>query len=153
MEEFEEQKPEEVKLVITEDIRSYLYDITKWAKFLSIIGFVVSVFIILAAFSIPTIINSNPTVAAQMNQLGSSGATIITIFYVILGLFLFYPSILLNKVASKGKQGVLFGDQESLNQAMASLKTLFKFWGIVFIIITAFFFLSRLLVGAAMANV
>ena len=151
MEEFEEQNQAEVKLVVTEEMRSYIYDITKWAKFLSVIGFVISVFVILAAFSIPALMNSNPAVAAQMGQLGTSGATVITIIYFILGLLLFYPSILLNKVANRGKQGVLFGDQESLNQAMSSLKSLFKFWGIVTITIIIFYFLLVFLVGAGMA--
>ncbi|AZI27739.1 MULTISPECIES: DUF5362 family protein [Pedobacter] len=151
MEEFEQQKAEEVKLVVTEDMRSYLYDITKWAKFLSVVGFVISVFIILAAFSIPALVNSNPAIAAQMGQLGASGATIITVIYFVMGLLLFYPSILLNRVANKGKQGVLFGDQENLNQAISNLKSLFKFWGIVTIAIIAFYFLMIFLVGAGMA--
>ena len=30
----------EKPMVITEDVRSYLYDISKWTRFLSIIGFV-----------------------------------------------------------------------------------------------------------------
>lgn len=151
IEEFEEQKPAEVKLVVTEEIRSYLYDITKWAKFLSVVGFVVSIFVIIAAFSIPALINSNPAVATQMGQLGSSGTTIVTVIYFVLGLLLFYPSILLNKIANKGKQGVLFGDQESLNSAMASLKSLFKFWGSITIAIIAFYFLLIFMVGAGMA--
>lgn len=151
MEEFEQQKAEEVKLVVTEDMRSYLYDITKWAKFISVVGFVISVFIILAAFSIPALVNSNPAIAAQMGQLGASGATIITVIYFVMGLLLFYPSILLNRVANKGKQGVLFGDQENLNQAISNLKSLFKFWGIVTIAIIAFYFLMIFLVGAGMA--
>ncbi|MET0573927.1 MAG: DUF5362 family protein [Pedobacter agri] len=151
MEEFEQQKAEEVKLAVTEDMRSYLYDITKWAKFLSVVGFVISVFIILAAFSIPALVNSNPAIAAQMGQLGASGATIITVIYFVMGLLLFYPSILLNRVANKGKQGVLFGDQENLNQAISNLKSLFKFWGIVTIAIIAFYFLMIFLVGAGMA--
>ncbi|WP_316796789.1 DUF5362 family protein [Pedobacter agri] len=152
MEEFEDEKPVEVKLVVTEEMRSYLYDITKWAKFLSIIGFVISIFVILAAFSIPALMNSNPAVAAQMGQLGSSGTTIVTIIYFVLGLLLFYPSILLNKVANKGKQGILFGDQESLNNAMASLKSLFKFWGSITIAIIAFYFLLIFMVGAGVAK-
>jgi len=151
MEEFEQQKPEEVKLVITEDMRSYLYDITKWAKFLSVIGFVIAVFVFLAAFSIPSLISSNPAVAKQMSQLGEGGTTIITVIYFILGLFLFYPSVLLNKIANKGKQGVLFGDQESLNQSVSSLKSLFKFWGIITIAIIVFYFLLVLLVSTGMA--
>ncbi|MDQ1139640.1 DUF5362 family protein [Pedobacter agri] len=151
MEEFEQQKAEEVKLVVTEDMRSYLYDITKWAKFLSVVGFVISVFIIVAAFSIPALVNSNPALATQMGQLGTSGATIITVIYFVMGLLLFYPSILLNRVANKGKQGVLFGDQENLNQAISNLKSLFKFWGIVTIAIIVFYFLMIFLVGAGMA--
>jgi len=152
MEEFDQEQPAEVKLVVTEEMRSYLYDITRWAKLLSVVGFVVSVFVILAAFSIPALINSNPAVATQMGQLGPSGSIIITVIYFILGLLLFYPSILLNKVASKGKQGVLFGDQESLNQALANLKSLFKFWGIVTIVAIGLYFLLVFLVGAGMAT-
>ncbi|WP_316806406.1 DUF5362 family protein [Pedobacter agri] len=151
MEEFEQQKAEEVKLVVTEDMRSYLYDITKWAKFLSVVGFVISIFIIIAAFSIPALVDNNPAIAAQMGPLGASGATIITVIYFVMGLLLFYPSILLNRVANKGKQGVLFGDQENLNQAVSNLKSLFKFWGVVTIAIIAFYFLMIFLVGAGMA--
>ncbi|MDN3588182.1 DUF5362 family protein [Pedobacter aquatilis] len=152
-EQFEQDKPDEVKLVVTEDMRSYIYDITKWARFISIVGFVISIFVIMAAFSIPALMNSNPGVAAQMSQLGSNGATVITVVYFVLGLLLFYPSILLNKIAKKAKQGVLFGDQESLNESFANLKSLFKFWGIVTIVVIAFLLFSRLLVGAAMAAV
>lgn len=147
-EQFEDNKPDEVKLVVTEDMRSYIYDITKWARFISIVGFVISIFLIMAAFSISALMNSNPDVAAQLNQLGSNGSTVITVLYLVLGLLLFYPSILLNKISKKAKQGVLFGDQESLNQSFASLKSLFKFWGIVTILIIVFLFFSRLLVGA-----
>lgn len=147
-EQFEDNKPDEVKLVVTEDMRSYIYDITKWARFISIVGFVISIFLIMAAFSISALMNSNPGVAAQLNQLGSNGSTVITVLYLVLGLLLFYPSILLNKISKKAKQGVLFGDQESLNQSFSTLKSLFKFWGIVTIVIIAFLFFSRFLVGA-----
>ena len=147
-EQFEDNKPDEVKLVVTEDMRSYIYDITKWARFISIVGFVISIFLIMAAFSISALMNSNPGVTAQLNQLGSNGSTVITVLYLVLGLLLFYPSILLNKLSKKAKQGVLFGDQESLNQSFATLKSLFKFWGIVTIVIIAFLFFSRFLVGA-----
>lgn len=150
-EEFEQQEPAEVKLIVTEDMRSYLYDITKWAKFLSIIGFIFAVMVILLAFSIPSIISTNPGVAKQMGALGQGGSTVITILYLLLGLFYFYPSVLLSKIANKGKQGVLFGDQESLNASMSSLKSLFKFWGIVTIIIIASYFILVFFVGAGMA--
>lgn len=151
MEDLEQEVPQEVKLIVTEEMRSYLYDITKWAKFLSIVGFVFAAFIILAALSIPSIISSNPGLAKQFAPLGQGGATIITVVYLLLGLFYFYPSILLFRLANKGKQGVLFGDQESLDTAILSLKSLFKFWGIMTIAIIVGYFLLVFVVGAGMA--
>ncbi|WP_231491497.1 DUF5362 family protein [Pedobacter sp. Leaf170] len=151
MEDLEGQQQAEVNLVVSENMRSYIYDITKWAKFLSIVGIVVSIFIFMVAFSIPTLMNSNPKVAAQMSQLGSAGTNIITVIYLITSLLLFYPSLLLNKIASKAKKAVLFGDQESLEDSFSNLKSLFKYWGILTIMIIAFYFLMIFMVGAGIA--
>lgn len=151
MEELDQQKPEDVKLVVSEEMRSYLYDITKWAKFLSIVGFVFAALLILGAFSIPSMISSNPALAAKVGALGQGGSMAITIIYLALGLFYFYPSLLLFRISNKGKQGVLFGDQEHLDSAMSNLKSLFKFWGIITILIIVGYFLLVFLVGAGMA--
>ena len=45
-----EQTPQEVKLIVTEEMRSYIYEISKWARFLSIIGFILSAFLIFWAW-------------------------------------------------------------------------------------------------------
>ncbi|TCD11076.1 hypothetical protein EZ449_06160 [Pedobacter frigidisoli] len=151
MEELDQQKPEEVKLVVSEEMRSYIYDVTKWAKFLSIVGFVFAALLILGAFSIPAMISSNPALAAKMSSLGQGGSTLVTIIYLALGLFYFYPSLLLFRISNKGKQGVLFGDQESLDSAFSNVKSLFKFWGIITIVVIVGYFLLVFLVGAGMA--
>lgn len=49
MEDFENEVPQEVKLVVTEEMRSYLYDMSKWARFLSVVGFVISAFLTLSS--------------------------------------------------------------------------------------------------------
>jgi hypothetical protein len=143
MENFDpqEQQKQEVKLVVTEEMRSYIYDMTKWARMFAILGFVLSITLILGSFSIGAIINSNPALLAQIGPLGKSGTTVITVFYLIIGLLYFYPSILLFKFSNKGKQGVLFGEQESLNEAFYSIKSLFKFFGIVTIIAVVAYFI------------
>ncbi|NTE00630.1 hypothetical protein G6M26_24070 [Agrobacterium tumefaciens] len=151
MEDLEENVPQEVKLVVTEEMRSYIYDITKWAKFLSIVGFVFSVILILVSFTIPSMIASNPMLAKQFGSLGQGSSTAITIVYLILGLFYFYPSLLLFRISNNGKQGVLFGNQESLNNAMQNVKSLFKFWGIITITVIVGYFLLIFLVGAGLA--
>ena len=151
MEEFEQEQPEEVRLVVTEEMRSYIYDITRWAKFLSIVGFVFAALLILISFSVPAMLSGNPALARQLGPLGRGGSVMITILYLALGLFYFYPSLLLSRISGKGKQGVLFGDQESLDTAVSNLKSLFKFWGIATIMVIAGYFLLIFLVGAGMA--
>ena len=151
MEDLEQEIPQEVKLVVTEEMRSYIYDITKWAKFLSIVGFVFAVLLVLVSFSIPSLIASNPAIAKQFGPLGQGGSVILTVIYLLLGLFYFYPSLLLLRISNKGKQGVLYGDQESLNTAVQNVKSLFKFWGIITIVVIVSYFLLIFLVGAGMA--
>ena len=146
MEDFENEVPQEVKLVVTEEMRSYLYDMSKWARFLSVVGFVISAFLTLGSFGIGAAVTANPGILNQFGPLGSIGATGITIFYLLLALFFFYPSLLLLRFSAKGKQGVLFGDQENLNDAIAHVKSLFKFWGVITIVLIASYFLLLLAV-------
>lgn len=151
MEDFEQQVPDEVKLIVTEEMRSYIYEIAKWARFLSIIGFILSAFLIIGSFGIGAAISANPAMLAQLGPLAGAGGIVITVFYLILALMYFYPSLLLFRFSNKGKQGVLYGNQESLNDAMMNMKSLFKFWGIFTIVIMICYFLFALLFAAGMA--
>lgn len=147
-----EQTPQEIKLIVTEEMRSYIYEISKWARFLSIIGFVLSAFLIIGSFGIGAAITANPSLTAQLGPLAGAGAIGVTVIYLVLALIYFYPSLLLFRFSNKGKQGVLYGDQESLNDAMLNMKSLFKFWGIFTIIIMICYFLFILLFAASMAS-
>jgi hypothetical protein len=148
MEDFENEVPQEVKLVVTEEMRSYFYDMSKWARFLSVVGFVISAFLTLGSFGIGAAVTANPGMLNQLGPLGGIGSTGITIFYLLLALFFFYPSLLLLRFSAKVKQGVLFGDQENLNDAIAHVKSLFKFWGVITIVLIASYFLLLLAVLA-----
>jgi len=147
-----EQTPQEVKLVVTEEMRSYIYEIAKWARFLSIIGFILSAFLIIGSFGIGAALSTNPAMVAQLGPLAGAGAIGVTVVYLVLALMYFYPSLLLFRFSNKGKQGVLFGDQESLDDAMMNMKSLFKFWGIFTIVIMICYFLFILLFAAGMAR-
>jgi len=147
-----EQTPQEVKLVVTEEMRSYIYEISKWARFLSIIGFILSAFLIIGSFGIGAALTNNPSMVAQLGPLAGAGAIGVTIVYLILALMYFYPSLLLFRFSNKGKQGVLYGDQESLDAAMMNMKSLFKFWGIFTIVIMIGYFLFMLLFAASMVK-
>ncbi len=148
MKELENQEPAEVKLIVSEEMRSYLYDITKWTRFLAIAGFVFSAMLILISLSIGALLSGNPALSKQLGPLAEGGSTILTVLYLIMALLFFYPSLLMFKFSNKSKQAVLFGDQESLNEAVLNLKSLFKYWGILALVLIVGYFILNIFAGA-----
>lgn len=152
MEELESEQPAEVKLIVTEEMRSYFYDITKWVKFLSIVGYAVAILLLFVAFNVGSILKSSPEAAAALAPFGKAGSTLVTIIYFAIAAFFFYPSMLMGRIAARGKQAILFGDQENLDSTMLQLKSLFKFWGIITLIMVVFYVLVMFLVATGMAK-
>jgi hypothetical protein len=134
---------EPVTLLITEDIRSYIYESAKWSKFLAIVGFIFTFFMVLAALSISAIMGAMSEIPAYsgLAKFGSAG---LTMLYLIIALLYFYPSFLMYKFAGSAKHAVLYGDQPSLSLAMGKLKSIFKFWGILTIILVSLYVLMLL---------
>lgn len=155
MEEFEETQPDHTEvetLIITEDIRSHIYETAKWAKFLSIIGFIGCVFIIIIALSLPAILSAMS--AMGKNPMVGVATGVLSAVYIIFALVYFYPSLMLFKYANSAKKAVLFLDQESLGEAMSKMKSFFKFFGILTIAILGLYAVVFLLsivtaIGAA----
>jgi hypothetical protein len=144
--------PEQVNLLVTEEMRSYIYEMAKWASFLSIVGFIFTGLTVILAFTIGAASNASPQMSAALGPLGAMGGVALTIFFLIIAFATFYPSLLLFKYANKAKFGVLYGEQESLAEAFSKLKSLFKFWGIMVIIyisLNLIMFISTLVTGAA----
>ncbi len=144
------------ELVVSEDIRSYIYQSSKWTRFLSIIGFIFSAMMVLISFSVGSLMTAmNTTVGAQNNPYNALGSGVLTIILLLSSALYFYPSFMLFKFSNAAKQGVLYGDQKSLNDAMSNLKSFFKFWGIVLIVVLSIYALAILfaIVGAIAANI
>ncbi|MEJ7558408.1 MAG: hypothetical protein WKF66_08885 [Pedobacter sp.] len=148
----ENQEPEPVLLTITEDVRSFIYETSKWTKFLSIVGFVFTGLMILLSLSVGAIMSSmNTMVGAQNNPYAAMGTGFLTVFLLITAAIYFYPSFILFKFSTAAKQAVLYGDQESLSVAMGKMKSFFKFWGILLIVLLGFYALA--LVSAIVAGI
>ncbi|MDB5020073.1 MAG: hypothetical protein JWQ28_1200 [Pedobacter sp.] len=142
-------------LIITEDIRSYIYESAKWSRFLSIVGFILTFFMVIAALSMNSIMTAMSQIPAYsgLAKFGSAGLTVI---YLIIALLYFYPSFLMFKFASSAKQAVLYGEQASLSLAMSKLKSIFKFWGILTIILISIYvlmLLAGIMIGLSAAGV
>lgn len=137
------QQPDPVLLTITEDIRSFIYESSKWTKFLAIVGFVFTGFMILLSFSVGAIMSSmNSMVGAQNNPYAAMGTGFLTVLLLVTAAIYFYPSFILFKFSNAAKQAVLYGDQDSLSIAMGKLKSFFKFWGILLIVLLGFYALA-----------
>jgi len=135
-----------VTLLVTEDIRSYIYETAKWTKFLSIVGFIITGLMVMVAFSANAIMQSMAEIPAYQGLAGM-GSGIITFFYLLIALVYFYPSFLMYKFSGAAKTAVLYGSQENFSIAMSKMKSIFKFWAILTIIIIVMYVLMIVLVG------
>ena len=160
MDNFEEIEPvsheeDEVEaLWVSEDVRSYLYETAKWAKFLAIVGFVFSAMTAIGAFGAGAVLNSMSAISPN-NPFIKIGASGLTLIYLLFAFVQFYPSFLLYKFSAATNQAVLYGDQASLSVAMSKIKSVFKFFGIITIFFLGFYAIVIVLmavVGVAVAS-
>jgi hypothetical protein len=150
MENLEEtnETQEQTTLIVSEEMRSYIYEIAKWAGFLAIVGFVFTGIMIISAFTIGAAMNTSPEIMLMAGQMGKFGGIFFTVICLVYAFAVFYPSLLMFKYSTKAKHGVLYGEQTSLNDALSKLKSLFKYWGIItiiFISLYIFFIISTLM--------
>lgn len=86
-------------------------------------------------------------------KFGSAG---LTVLYLMIALLYFYPSFLMYKYANSAKHAVLYGDQPSLGVAMSKMKSIFKFWGILTMILVGIYvlmLLATIMIGISAAGV
>jgi hypothetical protein len=131
MENSDQQNVEQSNLIVTEEMRGYIYDIAKWSNFLAVVGFVFSGITIIVALTIGSAIDSNKELVARIGDFGPFAKVFLTVINFVLAFSLFYPSLLLFKYSGRAKYGVLYGEQASLDEAFSKLKSLFKYWGII----------------------
>jgi hypothetical protein len=112
-------------------------EISKWARFLSIAGFIgCAVIVIVAIYLAVSFSNVN-------HELGGAYATGygfgIAIGYSIFAVIWFIPSLFLFQSAAKVRSGLDTTDQQLFNEGLTKLKACFRFWGVVTILILSFY--------------
>lgn len=135
--------PEENKsntLTITEAMKSILMGTSKWAKFLSIMGFIftglIGIFALLFIFAGGAITSKLQGMGAMA---GGFFSGFIGFIYLLMGLLYYFPSKYLYDFATYAKQAVEINDEESIAYSFQRLKSFFKFWGILMIIVLSIY--------------
>lgn len=128
-------------MILTDEAKYYLYESGRWAVFLGIIGFVFCGLLILGSFFVKDLLNTTSSLSPTPNPLAAMGGAV-SIVYILTAVMYFFPSFFLYQFGSKIKNGLNFDHQEKVNEALHQLKSYFKFWGIITIVIIAIYVLA-----------
>lgn len=155
----QEQEVSLFNLNLDQTGRGHLSEAAKWAKFLSIIGFIICGFIVLMGAFFGSFMSmftsrydSGPygDLSVQSPGLG----TAMLVYYLIVGVLYFIPNLFLFRFATKMKAALAANDQEVVNLSFQNLKACFRFVGILTIIFLALFILGFvvMMLGFAMGS-
>ncbi|MEO6584374.1 MAG: DUF5362 family protein [Ferruginibacter sp.] len=126
-------------LQIDEISYQHLNETAKWAKFISILGFILSAFILLVGIFSASFLSMMKDTAPISPMLSTGVLTIVyAIFATINGLL----SLFLFKFSVKMKTALMTNDQGTLNESFLNLKYLYRMVGIIMIAYLAIIVLS-----------
>jgi hypothetical protein len=141
---------------IDQSSRVHLSEAAKWAKFLSIVGFIMCGLIVVIAIFAGSFLAtmSNPY---RNEYSGSEGLTkgmgvFIAIFYIGIAILFFLPYLFLFRFANYMRAALNTNDQLVLNRSFQNLKIMFRYVGIFTIILLAFYGLAILMVIVTAAS-
>ncbi|HZI01325.1 MAG TPA: DUF5362 family protein [Flavisolibacter sp.] len=135
--------------------RVHLLETTKWAKFLAIVGFVLCALIVITGIFFGSIMGSMLGNVSETNPGLTGGLSVVmAVVYILFALLYFFPCLFLYRFATKMKAALNGNSQEDLTISFQNLKSMFKFVGILMIILLAFYGLVLLfaMIGFALGR-
>lgn len=130
---------EENQLDFSPILSKHVEDIAKWAKFLSIVGFIGVGFLILVAIVMAYLpsINAGNEFSQGMNNMGTFPAymgSLISLIYVIIAVLYFFPVYYLYNFSNKALRAIRLKDTRTIEDSFNNLRRHYKFMGILTII-------------------
>ncbi|SDC61625.1 DUF5362 family protein [Niabella drilacis] len=129
-------------LEINEQGKFYIDEASKWAKLLGIIGFIALFFILIAGLGVLMV----GSTMMQTSGMPISGS-FIGLIYIAMALLYFFPSFYLFKFGTITRRGIQTENIADLNEGLRYLKSLFRFLGILTIVIIGFYIIAFLAFG------
>lgn len=136
----QEEIPVRKDLALTYVSINFLKEIAKWTKFISIVGFVLVGFMVIAGLSMGSLMSTFASMipdeapAAMAFTGGIFGAV-----YILMALLYAIPVYYLYKFSSKLKTAIQQHNEAALEESLKNLKSHYKFLGIVLIIFIAIY--------------
>jgi len=104
---------------------SYLLETAKWAKFLSILGFIGMGFMVIGGLF----------ASVAMSRFGGSQSLLIGVMYIVMAAIYFFPILYLYKFSNDLKEALNRNNSSQLELALGNLKSHYKFIGILTIVL------------------
>lgn len=136
--------------------RAHLSEAAKWAKFLAIVGFVVCGLIVIAGIFAGSFL-SMMSGAYSDEYRGSTALTsgmgaVMAVMYIGMAILFFFPYLFLFRFANQMKSALNTNDQQTLNSSFQNLKVMFRYVGILTIVLLSFYALAILMVIVSAAS-
>jgi hypothetical protein len=143
-------------LHVDNDAKMYLAETSKWAKFLSIVGFIGMGLMVIMGFFMGSIMSNYAGLMGMPSGEGWFLSSLSFIYIVIAALYI-YPLWKLYQFADLSKRALVTNDSTLLTNALEAQKSMFKFMGIWVIVVLAVYaillviaLVSFLFIGAKM---
>ena len=127
-------------IALDDETESYLIETSKWAKILSILGFIsVGVLALLGIVVLVT--------GSTLGEYAQSGINMawLSVLYLALAAVYFFPIYYLYKFSSETRQGINLGDQALFTVGLKNLKSHYKFLGVFTLVFLSIYALAVVL--------
>jgi len=125
------------ELQISPATQRYLLIAARWGKFLAIVGFIFCGLITTMAFFmgplLATYMKSRSYTYTYLNPL------VVTGIYIFLAIVFFFPCLYLFRFSGNVQNALDENDQDCLDTAFLNLQSIFKFYGVVTIVVLSFY--------------
>ena len=148
MEVYTTIEEEVIELHLNDSAKGFLRETAKWAYFLSILGYIMVGFIVVAAIFAGAIFTTigHMMPVEQMGMFSSAFGIIMTVVYLLIAALYFFPIYYLNKFSSNLKRAIKNKDSLTLANSFEYLKSHYKYIGIMAVVTLSFY--ALFIIGA-----
>jgi divalent metal cation (Fe/Co/Zn/Cd) transporter len=122
---------------------NYLSETARWSRLLSIVGFIYCGLMAVCGLFMGSMMTK--IMSASMggsDAMSGVGTAFVSFFIIFMALILFFPAYYLFNFSTKIRRAIQNNDQTILADSLKNLKSFFKFYGVLVIIVLSFYALA-----------
>ncbi len=149
-----EQPTNLFELHLDQQSLNYLNEAARWARFLSIVGFISCGLMVIVGVFFASALSAMMSSVSSESAFAIMGGGFLSFMYIFFALIIFFPSLYLFNFSSKMRKAFQNNDQQVLSDSLKSLKSFFKFYGIFTVIILSIYALAIIagIIGAMVGH-